>query len=173
MWAPGRRMTVFIFQGGRCLENYVQEFIDTCSNLTLIEGFRVELDEEIQFVMPRDDTSWSFAQYLTFTLWISEPSYQVGEMEAVPAPESSPNMTAVTQSSLPATADSSLLARITPNQRRNKRGKRLFSASFKPQSSLPCQLQHQSPLLQSTLQCPLLHSAFKCPLLQSTILIPS
>lgn len=51
---------VFIFQGVRCLEDYVGEFLDTChhatcSDLTLIEGFWVGLDKEIRMVMPRGD----------------------------------------------------------------------------------------------------------------------
>ncbi|KAF4118917.1 hypothetical protein G5714_000968 [Onychostoma macrolepis] len=107
--------TVFIFQDGRCLEDYVEEFIDTChqaicSDLTLMEGFRVGLDEEMQIVMPLGDPSWSLAQYLTFALWIAGSSYQVGEMEATPAPESSPNTTAAPQSNQPSipSADSQI-----------------------------------------------------------------
>ncbi len=45
-------------------------------------------------VMPLGDLSWSLAQYLTFALWIAGSSYQVGEMEATPAPEPSLNMPA-------------------------------------------------------------------------------
>ncbi len=44
---------MFIFQNGWCVEDYVEEFMDTChqatcSDLTLMEGFRVGLDEEIR-----------------------------------------------------------------------------------------------------------------------------
>ncbi len=61
--------TIFLFQKGRCMEEYVKDFITTshqayCSDLTLMEGFRVGLDEEIQMSMPLGDPSWCLAQYL-------------------------------------------------------------------------------------------------------------
>ncbi len=54
---------MFIFQNGRCVEDYVEEFMDTChqatcSDLTLMEGFRVGLDEQIQMVMLLGDGLW-------------------------------------------------------------------------------------------------------------------
>lgn len=55
--------TIFIFQNGQELEDYVLEFVDkchlsTCDSLTLMEGFWCGLDEEIRFVMPRTDPCW-------------------------------------------------------------------------------------------------------------------
>ncbi|XP_058614903.1 uncharacterized protein LOC131529287 [Onychostoma macrolepis] len=89
--------TVFVFQNGRSIEEYVEEFIETsyqaiCSDLTLMDGFRVGLEEDIKMVMPLGDPSWSLAQYLKFALWISGSAFQVGIMEIAPAPESSPNI---------------------------------------------------------------------------------
>lgn len=55
---------VFIFQNGRTLEDYVEEFISvshhtTCDNLTLMERFRSGLDDEIWMVMPKGDSCWT------------------------------------------------------------------------------------------------------------------
>ncbi len=88
--------TIFLFQKGRCVEEYVEDFIVTshqahCSDLTLMEGFRVGLDEEIQMMMPLGDPSWCLAQYLNFALWIAGSSYLVGERENLPAPDPSPS----------------------------------------------------------------------------------
>ncbi len=72
----------------------MEEFITTsyralCSDLTLMEGFRVGLEEEIQMVMPHGDPNWSLAQYINFALWIAGSSLQIGEMEDAPTPVSS------------------------------------------------------------------------------------
>ncbi len=72
----------------------MEEFIATshqafCNKLTLMEGFRVELDEEIQMLMPSGDPSWCLARYLNFALWIAESSYLIGEEEDPPAPDPS------------------------------------------------------------------------------------
>ncbi len=71
--------TIFLFQNGRCVEDYMEEFIatshqDFCSELMLLEGFRVGLDEEIQMLMPSGDPSWGLAQYVNFALCIAEYS---------------------------------------------------------------------------------------------------
>ncbi len=68
--------TIFLFQNGRCVEDYVEEFIANshqafCGELTLMEGFRVRLDEEIQMLMPSGDPSWCLAQYVNFALCIA------------------------------------------------------------------------------------------------------
>ncbi len=71
--------TIFLIQNGRCVEDYMEEFIatshqDFCSELMLLEGFRIGLDEEIQMLMPSGDPSWGLAQYVNFALWIAEYS---------------------------------------------------------------------------------------------------
>ncbi len=65
--------TIFLFQNGRCVEDYVEEFLTTshqalCGKRTLMEGFRVGLDEDIQILMPSGDPSWCLAQYVDFAL---------------------------------------------------------------------------------------------------------
>ncbi len=89
--------TIFIFWNGPCVEEYVDDFTASshqafCSDLTLTEGFRVGLDEEIQMMMPLGDPNWSLAQYLNFALWIAGASYLVGEKEDPPAPDPSPQL---------------------------------------------------------------------------------
>ncbi len=153
----------------------MEEFIDTChqatcSDLTLMEGLRVGLDEEIQFVMPRGDPSWSLAKYITFALWIAGSSYKVGEMEA--APESSPD-TAAAPSSRPPTAGRSTLkptGRFTPqpsddqsyllHQKRRKRRRLMalapdqsrerapFPASSPERASVPESSPERAPVLE-------------------------
>ncbi len=68
--------TIFLFQTGRCVEDYVEEFLTTshqalCGERTLMKGFRVGLDEEIQILMPSGDPSWCLAQYVDFALCIA------------------------------------------------------------------------------------------------------
>ncbi|KAF4099569.1 hypothetical protein G5714_019695 [Onychostoma macrolepis] len=52
--------TVFIFQDGHNLEDYVKEFLSTChwpscDDICLMEGFRCGLDDKIRFVLPMGD----------------------------------------------------------------------------------------------------------------------
>ncbi len=49
--------TFFVFQYGRDLERYVEEFLNICHQATsddvcLMEGFRCGLDDDLQFIMP-------------------------------------------------------------------------------------------------------------------------
>ncbi|KAL1259022.1 hypothetical protein QQF64_009599 [Cirrhinus molitorella] len=49
--------TMFLFQRGRDLELYVEEFLNichqaTCDDICLMEGFRCGQDDDLRFVMP-------------------------------------------------------------------------------------------------------------------------
>ncbi len=81
------RITRFIFQNGRELENYVQEFINcipwaTGYDLTLIKGFWIGLDNRIRLVMPMTDSCWMLESYINFALWIVESTFTVSEVAA-------------------------------------------------------------------------------------------
>ncbi len=81
--------TIFIFQDGRDLEEFVEDFVNhchltTCDDLTLMEGFWCGLVEDIRLVMPRADPSWSLKKYINFALWIAGSNFIVGEMESGP-----------------------------------------------------------------------------------------
>ncbi|KAL0182205.1 hypothetical protein M9458_021580, partial [Cirrhinus mrigala] len=66
--------TIFIFQNGRYLEDYVEEFVGTChrascDDVCLMEGFRCGLDDDLRFVMPRGDPCWTLQSCTIFALW--------------------------------------------------------------------------------------------------------
>lgn len=65
---------VFIVQNVWDLEDYVEQFVNIChrttyDNLTLMEGFRCGLDDEIRFLMSKGDTCWTLEEYINFTPW--------------------------------------------------------------------------------------------------------
>ncbi|XP_073677634.1 collagen alpha-1(XII) chain-like [Garra rufa] len=71
--------TTFIFQDGRDLEDYVEEFISichlaSCDDVCLMEGFWCGLDEDLRFVMPEGEPGWTLTQYINILLsaWGSE-----------------------------------------------------------------------------------------------------
>ncbi|ROL43770.1 hypothetical protein DPX16_4604 [Anabarilius grahami] len=75
---------VFVFQSGRDLELYVEEFLTichhaTCDNVCLMEGFWCVLDEDLHFVMPRGDPCWTLVSYINFALWTSGSEFTVSE----------------------------------------------------------------------------------------------
>lgn len=69
---PNRAM-IFIFQGGRDLEEYREEFINAshlavCNDIMLTEGFWIGLDYKIRLVMPQGNYCWTQAEYISFAL---------------------------------------------------------------------------------------------------------
>lgn len=67
----------------------MEEFVSIChyvicNNLTLIEGFRCGLDDEIQVVMSQGDSCWSLVDYLNVALWIDGSSFTVGSSFLLP-----------------------------------------------------------------------------------------
>ncbi|XP_073679963.1 uncharacterized protein [Garra rufa] len=71
--------TTFIFQDGRDLEDYVEEFISichlaSCDDVCLMEGFWCGLDDDLRFVMPEGEPCWTLTQYINILLsaWGSE-----------------------------------------------------------------------------------------------------
>ncbi|KAL0199245.1 hypothetical protein M9458_007785, partial [Cirrhinus mrigala] len=71
--------TIFIFQDGRDLEDYVEEFISichlaSCDDVCLMEGFWCGLDDDLRFVMPKGEPYWTLTQYINILLsaWGSE-----------------------------------------------------------------------------------------------------
>ncbi len=82
----GDAAVVFIFQNGRCLEDYIEEFLDTChlsrcSEVCLMEGFCYRLDEDICFVMPWGDPCWTLKSYINFALWMKGSPFTVDEAD--------------------------------------------------------------------------------------------
>ncbi|KAL0185258.1 hypothetical protein M9458_020955, partial [Cirrhinus mrigala] len=79
-------IAIFIFQNGRDLEDYVEEFVGTChhascDNVCLMEGFRCGLDHDFRFVMPRGDPGWNLQSYINFELWINGSTFTFSEAE--------------------------------------------------------------------------------------------
>ncbi|KAI2647746.1 hypothetical protein H4Q32_023971 [Labeo rohita] len=79
-------ITIFIFQNGRDLEDYVEEFVDTChsascDDVCLMEGFRCGLDDDLRFVMPHRDPCWTLQNYINLALWMSGSTFTLGEAE--------------------------------------------------------------------------------------------
>ncbi|XP_050959910.1 uncharacterized protein LOC127161286 [Labeo rohita] len=71
--------TIYIFQDGRDLEDYVEEFISichlaNCDDVCLMEGFWCGLDDDLRFVMPQGEPCWTLTQYINILLsaWGSE-----------------------------------------------------------------------------------------------------
>lgn len=57
------------------MEEYVEEFLSvcrcaTCSDITLMEGYWVRLENESRMVMQRGNFYWTFAKYVNFSLWV-------------------------------------------------------------------------------------------------------
>ncbi|KAL0176455.1 hypothetical protein M9458_028785, partial [Cirrhinus mrigala] len=78
--------TVFIFQNGRQLEDYVEEFINTChhascDDICLKGGFWCGLDDNIRFVLPRGDVHWTLNDYINFTLWVNGSTLTADEAD--------------------------------------------------------------------------------------------
>ncbi|KAL0191910.1 hypothetical protein M9458_010206, partial [Cirrhinus mrigala] len=78
--------TVFIFQNGRDLEDYVEEFVGTChrascDDVCLMEGFKCGLDDDLRFAMPCGDPCWTLLSYINFTLWTNGSTFTVSEAE--------------------------------------------------------------------------------------------
>lgn len=70
-----RGATVFLFQHGRNLEHYVEEFLNiyhlaTCNDICLMEGFRCGM-VDLCFAIPR----------INFSLWTKGSLFTVGEAE--------------------------------------------------------------------------------------------
>ncbi|KAI2654669.1 Disintegrin and metalloproteinase domain-containing protein 29 [Labeo rohita] len=71
--------TIYIFQDGRDLEDYVEEFISichlaSCDDVCLMEGFWCGLDDDLRFVMPQGEPCWTLTRYINILLsaWGSE-----------------------------------------------------------------------------------------------------
>lgn len=82
--------TIFMFQGVRDLEEYVEEFVGVshlaqCNHIVLLEGFWIGLCDEIWLVMQRGNSCWTLAEYINFTFWVSGSSFTVVEIEEDPA----------------------------------------------------------------------------------------
>ncbi|KAL0189545.1 hypothetical protein M9458_016644, partial [Cirrhinus mrigala] len=78
--------TVFVFQNGRDLELYMEEFLDIChlaicNEVCLMEGFLCGLDEDLRFVMLRGDRCWTLEAYINFALWTNGSAFTVGKAE--------------------------------------------------------------------------------------------
>ncbi|KAL0157415.1 hypothetical protein M9458_048661, partial [Cirrhinus mrigala] len=78
--------TIFIFQNGRDLEDYVEEFVGTChcaicDDVCLMEGFRCGLDDDLRFALPDGDPCWTLQQYINLVLCACGSTYTVGEAE--------------------------------------------------------------------------------------------
>ncbi|KAL0180485.1 hypothetical protein M9458_022891, partial [Cirrhinus mrigala] len=78
--------TIFIFQNGRDLEDYVEEFVGTChrascNDVCLMEGCRCGLDDDLHFVMPCGNPSWTLLSYISFALWTNGSTFTVSEAE--------------------------------------------------------------------------------------------
>ncbi|KAL0151939.1 hypothetical protein M9458_052746, partial [Cirrhinus mrigala] len=78
--------TIFIFQNGRDLEDYVEESVGpchhaSCDDVCLMKGFRCGLDDDLRFVMPRGDPCWTLLSYINFALWTNGSTFTVGEAE--------------------------------------------------------------------------------------------
>ncbi|KAI2665253.1 DNA topoisomerase 2-alpha [Labeo rohita] len=77
--------TIFIFQNGRDLEDYVEEFVGTCHraicDVCLMEGFRCGLDDDLCFALPDGDPCWTLKQYINLVLCACGSAYTVGEAE--------------------------------------------------------------------------------------------
>ncbi|XP_050958718.1 uncharacterized protein LOC127160104 [Labeo rohita] len=92
--------TIFIFQDCRDMEEYVEKFLSicyraTCSEITLMEGFWVGLDNESRMVMPRGNSCWTLTEYINFALWV-EGSFTVGEVEEDSATSVQPHLPSIT-----------------------------------------------------------------------------
>ncbi|KAL0187276.1 hypothetical protein M9458_018946, partial [Cirrhinus mrigala] len=79
-------ITIFIFQNGRDLEDYVEEFVSTChrascDDVCLMEGLRCGLDDDLCFVMPHGDPCWTLQSYINFALWTNGSTFTLGEAE--------------------------------------------------------------------------------------------
>ncbi|KAL0166713.1 hypothetical protein M9458_038557 [Cirrhinus mrigala] len=79
-------ITIFIFQNGRDLEDYVEEFVSTChrascNEVCLMEGFRCGLDNDLRFIMPRGDPCWTRQSYINFAFWTNGSMFTLGEAE--------------------------------------------------------------------------------------------
>lgn len=75
----------FLFQNGRDLELYVQDFLNCCGwaagdGLTLMEIFLYVLDDSIRVVMPMADPSWDLESYINFALRIVGSAFTVCEV---------------------------------------------------------------------------------------------
>lgn len=82
----GDAAVVFIFQNGRCLEDYIEEFLDTChlaccNDVCLMEEFCYRLDDDICFVMPRGDPCWTLKSNINFALWMKGSAFTVDEAD--------------------------------------------------------------------------------------------
>ncbi|KAL0158651.1 hypothetical protein M9458_046727, partial [Cirrhinus mrigala] len=77
--------TIFIFQNGRDLENYVEEFVGTCHCASCddvcLEGFRCGLDDDLCFVTPYGDPCWTLQSCINFALWKNGSMFTLGEAE--------------------------------------------------------------------------------------------
>ncbi|KAL0190782.1 hypothetical protein M9458_013480, partial [Cirrhinus mrigala] len=63
--------TIFVFQHGRDLDLYVEEFLNTwhqatCDDVCLMEGFCCRLDDDLRFVMPCGDPCSTLQSYINF-----------------------------------------------------------------------------------------------------------
>ncbi|KAL0194554.1 hypothetical protein M9458_008126, partial [Cirrhinus mrigala] len=79
-------VTILIFQDGRDLEDYVEEFVGTChhalcDDVCLMEGFRCGLDDDLHFALPDGDPCWTLEQYINLVLCACGSTYTVGEAE--------------------------------------------------------------------------------------------
>lgn len=78
----GDAVVVFIIRNSWCLEDYTEEFLDTC-HLTscLMEGFCYRLDDDICFIMPWGDPCWTLKSYIDFALWMKGSAFTVGKAD--------------------------------------------------------------------------------------------
>ncbi|ROL50854.1 hypothetical protein DPX16_15098 [Anabarilius grahami] len=89
------------FTYGREMEENVEEFLSichraTCSDIMLMEGFWVRLDDESRMVIPRGNSYWMLAEYINFALWVEGSSVTVGEVEEDPTTSVQPHLPSIT-----------------------------------------------------------------------------
>ncbi|KAL0176613.1 hypothetical protein M9458_028943, partial [Cirrhinus mrigala] len=95
-------LMTFIFQNGWSLEEYVEEFLGachlaSCNDICLMERFWCGLDDDIRFVMPREDPLWTLKDYINFALWVEGSTLTADEEDAVGDINVQPHLADVSQ----------------------------------------------------------------------------
>lgn len=78
----------------------MEEFVSVsnhtnCDDLTLMEGFRSRLDDEIQIVILKRDSCWTLVEYINFALWVDGSSFAVGKFEEDSVPSVQLHLTSI------------------------------------------------------------------------------
>ncbi|KAL0157867.1 hypothetical protein M9458_045943, partial [Cirrhinus mrigala] len=55
----------------------------SCDDVCLMEGFWCGLDDDIRFVVPREDPHWTLKDYISFVLWVEGSTLTADEVDAV------------------------------------------------------------------------------------------